>query len=283
MKRRLLSLACLLWLGAARSALAADLNESIPGHAGLTYFDLAKLLVTDLARRAEGEGAVGHAVAPFTHIEGKGQTGEPPETINLDSTDVDAMEIPGDPSRILFLVDLGQQEGFVAHAELLGLISLIPAPKLIDVVEVGMAESTAFGQKTQPIMLAARTPLILIANEHDNADESFVTTEMIFVRGDRFQLIGDFGTFDEKQCAYTRSESPSLAIFADRGAYPALHVAVRARITPTGVEGCGEQEKAPRARTTTYQAIYRWDAGAQRFETRSAQLKMLAKENEHSP
>lgn len=283
MNPRLLSLACLFWLGAARSALAVDLNESIPSHAGLTYFDLAKLLVTDLAPGAEGEGALGHAVVPFTHIEGKTQTGEPPETINLNSTDVDAMEIPGDPSRILLLVDLGQQEGFVAHAELLGLISLIPAPKLIDVVEVGMAESTAFGQKTKPIMLAARTPLILIANEHDNADKSSVLTEMMFVRANRFQLIGEFATFDEKQCAYTRSEDPSLSIFADRGAYPALHVAVRARIAPTGVEGCGEQEKAPRARTTSYQAIYRWNSATQRFETRSAQLKMLAGENEHSP
>jgi hypothetical protein len=283
MKRRLLSLACLFWLGAARSALAVDLDENVPGHAGLTYFDLAKLLVTDLAPGAEGAGAVGHAVVPFTHIEGRTQTGEPPETINLNSTDVEAMDIPGDPSRILLLVDLGQQEGFVAHAELLGLISLTTAPKLIDVVEVGMAESTAFGQKTKPIMLAARTPLILIANEHDNSDESFVTTEMIFVRADRFQLIGAFATFDEKQCAYTRSEDPSLAIFADRGAYPALHVAVRARIDPTGVEGCGEQEKAPRARTTNYQAVYRWDSQARRFVTRSAQLKMLAGENEHSP
>jgi hypothetical protein len=283
MKRRLSLLACLFWLSAAPSALAVELDQTVPGHAGLTYFDLAKILVTDLAPPVDGEAAVGRAVVAFTHIEGKAQTGEPPETIALDSTDVDAMEIPGDSSRILVLVDLGQQEGFVAHAELLGLLSLAPAPKLLDVVEVGMAESTEFGQKTKPIMLAARTPLILIANEHDNADESFVTTEMIFVRGDRFQLIGSFGTFDEKQCAYTRMEDPSFAILPGAGPYPALNVLVRLRVTPTHQTGCGEGEKAPRARAATYQAVYRWDPGAQRFVTRSAQLKTLARENEQSP
>jgi hypothetical protein len=280
MKAAALCLACLLWLGAAPLARAVELADAVPGHPGLTYFDLVKLLAKDLDR--DGAATRG-AVVPFTHIEGKDQTGEPPEAIALDSTDIDAMAIPGDDSRLLLLVDLGAQEGFVAHAALLGLFSLASAPKLLGVVEVGMAETTVFARKTKPIMMAPRTPLILLDSEHDNADESFVVTQMIFIRDDRFQLIGSFSIFDEKQCAYTRIENPSFAVQPGSGAYPTLSVAVRLRVTLTGETGCSETEKAPRARAATYQAVYRWDPQAQRFATQSTQLQGLAKENEKSP
>ncbi|WP_158814802.1 hypothetical protein [Methylocapsa sp. S129] len=273
-------LASLLWLAGAPVAGAAELGETIPGHPGLTYFDMAKLLVTDLD--PSGDGAE-HAIVPFTHIEGKDSTVEAQQDVTLDASDIDAMAIPGDPSRIVVLVDLGHQEGFVAHAELLALFSLAPAPRLLDVVEVGTAESIGFAQKEKPAMLAARAPLILIDSEHDDADLSLSSVEMIFIRGDRFQFIGAFSTFDEKLCSYNQMEPWSVGIVPTSGAYPAIHVSVQERIAATGAEGCGDQQKTPRSRVTTYQANYRWDPRALRFTTPSTQLKQLARENDKAP
>jgi hypothetical protein len=153
MRPSVLRFACLFWLCGAPAG-AVEFKEAIPGHPSLTYYDLAKRLVTDLGRPRKEAALVvaeGHKVMAFTHIEGKSQTGEPPQTIKLDFSDLDAMEIPGDVSRFVFLVDLGPQEGFVAHAELLALFSLAPALKLLDVVEVGSAESTALAEKAKPV------------------------------------------------------------------------------------------------------------------------------------
>ena len=284
MKASALCLAFALWLCGAPVAGAVELRATVPGHPGLTYFDLAKRVVTDLGRPGKIDGglldvAVGHKVVPFTHIEGKGATGEPADTIKLDTSDIDAMAIPGDPSRIVLLVDLGVQEGFVAHAALLALFSLAPAPRLLDVVEVGRLEFTGFVQR-KPVMLAPATPLILIASEHDVADEDANGMEMIFIRSDRFQFIGAFLTRDEKLCTVKRMEPWSVSAVPGAGPYAAIDVSVRESVTVTGEEGCGDQEKPPRARAKTYRAIYRWDQSAQRFTTQSTELKQLLQEND---
>jgi hypothetical protein len=282
-------LACLLWLCAAPAVAAGavlQLGDAIPGHPGLTYYDLAKRLVTDLGpprKEAELVVAEGQKVIPFTHIEGKDRTGAPPQDISLNFSDVDAMNLPGDESRLLFLVDLGPEEEAVGHAELLGLFSLVPALKLLDVVEVGSAESTGFAQKSKPPMLAKRTPLLLIDSEHDNADESTTSTEMIFIRDNRFQFIGSFTTFDEKQCAYRRMETPSYGILPGGGPFPAIRVAVEERVTPTGEQGCGSGQASPKARVSTYAATYRWDARARRYASQSTEMKRLEEDNGRYP
>jgi hypothetical protein len=275
-----LSVVALFWLGGATGVGAAGLDAAIPGHPGVTAFDLARLVVTDLAVDEDGDG-VGHTTVPFAHIQGKDQTGAPPETINLDGSKLDSMAIPGDPSRILVLVDLGPQDGFVADAELLALIALAPAPRLLDVVEVGMDRVTVFGDKATPVMLAPRVPLILIESGHDDSDQDFTTIEMMFIRGDRFQWIGGFSTLDEQVCGYKRLEPWFVWALPGAGPYPALHVSVVERVTLTGGNGCGDQ-KAPRPRVTTYQANYRWDARARRFTTQSTEMPRLAKENENA-
>jgi hypothetical protein len=274
------SFVALLWLGGAPAASAAGLDAAIPGHPGVTAFDLMKLVVTDLALDEDGD-AVGHTTVPFTHIQGKDQTGAPPETITLDGGKFDVMAIPGDPSRILLLADLGPQDGFVADAELLAFIALAPTPKLLDVVEVGMDRVTVFAQKDKPVMLAPRVPLILIESGHDDSDQDFTTIEMMFIRNDRFQWIGGFSTLDEQVCGYKRLEPWFVWALPSAGPYPALHVSVVERVTRTGGNGCCDQ-KAPRPRVTNYLANYRWDARAERFATPSTQMQRLAKENEKS-
>jgi hypothetical protein len=266
-------IALLLWLCAIPLAAAADLGDAVPGHAGVTYLDLMKLVATDLGPLGK-DGAVGHKVVPFTHIDGEDARGDPPETITLAA--VDALTIPGDQSRIVLLADLGPSEGFVADAVLLALFALAPAPKLLDVVEVGTDRFTGFAD-AKGAMLAPGVPLILVYNSHSNSDQSYLSTKMMFVRGDRFQLMGDVFTLGERACGYEHTQEPSFATLPGPGPYRALHVSVLERVAVTGEE-CGDQ-KAPRPRVATCQAIYRWDARRGRFMTRSKELDRLADKN----
>jgi hypothetical protein len=280
MKIRLLLLTFALFL-CDTCARAVDWKSNVPGRSGVTYFELLKLVVSDLGEPESG-AAIGQKTVAYQHIEGKDQTIGPPERITLHEYDVDAMGVPGDSSLVILLVDLGQQEGFVADVELLALFSLTPEPRLLDVVEVGAAQSTTLAQKAKPLMLAPKTPLIVVDSEHDDADESFISTEMIFVRRQRFQLIGDFSTFDEKECGYTLTEVPSYRIVPSSGSYHALDVAVRARVAATG-EDCGETQKRRAPHAMTYRALYRWDERAQRFATVSKELQRLVQFNDRYP
>lgn len=268
-----LPVAGLLWLSGGFAAAAAGLAETVPGHPGLTYFDLMKLVITDLAPATAG-GATGETIVPLTHIEGKDAGTEMPETVGIDSVEI--MPIPGDAARIIVLADVGRAEGYVAEVELLALFALTPAAKLLDVVEVGNDRWTGFAEK-KPVLLAPGSPLIMIYSGHSNSNQSYQSTEMIFVRDSRFRLIDSILTFNERYCLFQRTQEPIVSTLPDRGPYRAVHAVVRETTKLSG-EDCGD-EKAPRPGLTTYQATYRWDARRQVFVASSRQLSKLAAEN----
>ncbi|HEV2099892.1 MAG TPA: hypothetical protein VGR45_13325 [Stellaceae bacterium] len=246
------------------------MNEKVPGHAGLTYFDLMKLVITDLAPGTKS----GHALVPFRHIEGKDSKTAAPDAPSIES--LDAIPIPGDRSRLVLLADLGHTDEDVTEVVLLCLFVLEPSPKLLDVVEVGSDRFTGF-QTTSLPMLAPRAPLILIWSGHNNSNESYQFTEMIFIRNERFSLIDTLFLFDERFCAFERTHTASFGTLPDPGPYRAVHVAVQQVTKPSG-EDCGD-EKSPPPRHKIYQATYRWDTGKQDFVAGSHELDALGKAN----
>jgi len=265
----------LVWLCGAGLTRAADLGDAVAGHAGLTYFDLMKRVVTDLAPASSG-GWTGHAPVALQHIEGKDAKADSQKTVTINSVGV--MPIPGAPNRIVLLADLGPSEGDVADANALALFALEPEPRLLDVVEVGSDRDVGFaGDK--PAMLAPRAPLILISSEHDNSNQSYQSTEMIFIRHDRFQRIDSVFAFGDAACSYRRTQTPAFTTLASPGSYRALQVTIREKVTVSG-EDCGEDDKPPAPHTSVYQATYRWDARRGRFVTRSSELNRLADEDQ---
>ena len=263
-------LGLLVWLCAALPAGATELGEKVPSHPGLTYFDLMKLVVTDLALDTKS----GHALVQFRHIEGKSSKTGVPDEPSIESLDV--MPIPGDRSRLMVLADLGHTDEDVADVALLCLFALDPSPKLLDVVEVGNDRLTGFQSKA-PLMLASGAPLILIWSGHSNSNQSYQITEMIFVRHERFSLIDSLFLFGESFCAFERTQTSSFATLPDRGPYRAVHVAVL-QVTKRSGEDCGH-DKAPIPGRKTYQATYRWDARKQDFVAGSHELDKLSKVN----
>ncbi|MBV9758236.1 MAG: hypothetical protein JO047_14390, partial [Alphaproteobacteria bacterium] len=117
-------------------------------------------------------------------------------------------------------------------------------------------------------------PLILVDSSHFNSNQNYLTTEMIFLRGNRFALIDSLFTLNERYCAFERYQTPSFTTLADRAPYRAVHVTVRDTVKLSGEEGCGDG-KPPRAGTTMYQATYRWDPSKREFATISKALKRL--------
>jgi hypothetical protein len=270
MRRLALLLGSLVWLCSTPPVGATELNDKVPGHPALTYFDLMKMVITDLAPDTKS----GHTLVPFRHIEGKDSKTGVPDAPSIES--LDAISIPDDRSRLVLLADLGHTDEDVADVALLCLFALDPLPKLLDVVEVGSDRFTGFQSKS-PQMLAPGAPLILIWSGHSNSNETYQFTEMIFVRHERFSLIDSLFLFGERFCAFERAQTPSFTTLPDRGPYRAVRATVQQVIKPSG-EDCGD-EKSPPAGRKTYQATYRWDGHKQDFVAGSHELDVLSKAN----
>jgi hypothetical protein len=257
---------------ASRPARAAGLADPVPGHPGVTSLDLAKLVVTDLVTGPDG--ATGHKVVAFRHVEGKDMLAPPGDPITLGDSAVDVTAIPGRTDRVLALIDLGPSDGNVEEAELLALVALDRKPRLLDIVEVGNDRWTGLEADPTP-MLGAGSPLIVVDSGHSNSNESYMSTDLILLRGDRFQLIDVLFTFNESFCAYDRTEEPSYRAVAGSPPYLALEVSVRETVKRSGEDGCSDQ-KPPPAGVHVYTGVYRWDAAKRRFVTHSKALDTLA-------
>jgi hypothetical protein len=270
MKRTILLTGCLAAL--ANAASAADLTDAVPGHPGVTAFDLAKLVVTDLV--TSPDGATGHKMVGLRHIEGKDMLAPPEDPVVLGVPPIDMAAVPGRADRVLALIDLGGSDGNVEEAAALALVGFDPKPKLLDVVEVGNDRWTAMDTDHMQV-LAAGSPLIVVDSGHWNSNESYDSTDLIFLRGDRFQLIDTMFTFNESFCAYDRAEEPTYRTIAGPGAYRALEVSVKETVKLTGEDGCTDQ-KPPPAGVHIYAGVYRWDPAKRRFVVHSKALDTLA-------
>jgi hypothetical protein len=274
MVRTVLLVACLAAL--ARAAAAAELTDPVPDHPSVTMFDLAKLVVPDLV--STPDGASGHKAVAFRHIEGKDMLAPPEDPIVLGVPPIDTAVVPGRPDRVVALIDLGGSDGNVEEAAVLALVAFDPGPRLLDVVEVGNDRWTAMETDHMPL-LAVGSPLIVVESDHWNSNETYNEAEMIFIRGDRFELIDSIFTFDESFCAYSRVEEPTYRAIAGPGAYRAVEVSVKETVKRTGEDGCSD-EKPPPAGVHVYSGVYRWDPAKGRYVGRSKALDKLATLNQ---
>jgi hypothetical protein len=279
MRTALLVIACLCcWTASAQAGLVKP-SDPVAGHAGLTYFDLMKMLVTDLEPESAGNEAKAHQIVDYRHIEGKDAKTDPDGPVAIKY--LEPLEIHSDGrTRLVLMADLGPSDEAVAEFVLLALFDLHGKPKLLDVVEVGTDRLTGFSD-TPLLPLGHGSDLIRISSDHFNSDEDYVNTELIFVQDGRFRLLDALYTYNIKTCTYRLTESPAVATIADRGRrYRRVKLTVPEKVAlQPGFADCGD-EKAPDPFVRTFRATYRWNAHRRAFVTTSSSLNNLAKEND---
>lgn len=279
MRTALFVIACLcFWTVSSRAGLVKP-SDRVAGYAGLTYFDLMKMVVTDLtAENTNGEPKA-HQIVDYRHIEGKDARTVPAGTVAIKY--LEPLEIhSGGRVRLALMADLGPSDEAVAEFVLLALFDLHGKPKLLDVVEVGTDRLTGFSYI--PLLPLGRgSDLIRISSDHFNSDEDFVNTELIFVQNGRFQLVDAVYTYNVKTCTYQLTEWPVVMTTADRGRrYRRIVLTVSEKVTlQQDFADCGD-DKVPRPFVRTFDAVYRWNAHRRAFVRTSSSLDKLAKEND---
>ncbi len=269
-----------LWsmTGASRAG-AINPTDRVAGNPGVTYFDLVKQVVTDLdSLPAHGEPTA-HTIVPYRHIEGDKAKTVPAGPVAIQLLTALTIRAQG-KSRLALMADLGPSNGDVTEFTLLALFDLTDQPKLLDLVEVGGDRLTGFTDK--PLLPLGRgSDLIVIDSDHFNSNEDFVGTEFLFVRNDRFRLVGSLFTFDERICTSVRTQSLIFTTHRDAGRlYRRVRVAVRETLTLQADSADCSGDKIPRPFTRTFHETYRWSTRRHRYEVISSDLNRLEREND---
>ncbi len=247
-------------VASADPPLPPEVTDAVPGHPGVTYLQLLRQAIPDLAYNAADKQVEGH-LKSLRHIFGKVSEGDPPDPLVVDFVEVRHIKAGGRP-RLVVLADLGADPDRAQDTALLALFDDAAKPKLLDAVDVGVDKDTGFNEDPSQIALGPGDDALVTHSEHGNSNQGYANRLVIFVRGDRLRLLDSFFTLSDVYCGYRRDEKP---VFTPKtGApYATLEVTVTETLTHLD-EDCGDQA-VPAPYVHTYRATYRWDAAKAAF------------------
>ncbi|CDX26360.1 conserved exported hypothetical protein [Mesorhizobium sp. ORS 3324] len=263
-----------LWTAADAQAVSfPELNSAVPGHQDVTYLDLAKMVVPDLAAGDDGFYK-GSAPIEMRHILDGDEGGPPPEIINLPNAAVLPIKAGG-KDRLAMLFDLGQAQDSAEGFAVLALYDLSGKPRLLDAVNVGTDQNSYFRDPGK-LAIGPDDDALITMSAHFNSNQGYVSTILILVRNDRFEPIDQINTFDENVCAYKHTQDLSFQTPGDEKPYAAIEVTATDATKPSG-ESCSEP--APKAVSHDISVTYHWDKARSRYVRDSDAFDKLAAEN----
>lgn len=274
-----LMFACLLlpslWTAAhAQVAGFPELNNTVPGHQDVTYFDLARMVIPDLKAGANGFYD-GSAPIEMRDILGGGDGGSPPDANSLSNAAVLAVKSAG-KDRLAMLFDLGQSQDSAEGFAVLALYDLTGKPRLLDAANVAVDRNTSFREPGK-VSISAGDDAVVTTSTHFNSNQGYAGTMLIMIRNDRFYLIDAIYTFDENYCAYRRTQNLAFRSLGGRKPFAPIKATVTDATVPSK-ESC--DEPPPKATTHDISVTYRWNKAKSRYVRNSDAFEKLSAENE---
>ena len=267
----LLALA-LFWMTAGRAFAEPvsfpDLTEPVAGRQDVTFADLVRLVAPGAV--ANGEGAI-----DVRHIGGDAWSDPGPETMRL----LKLAAVParsGGRDRTVLLLDFGPAQDSASGFVVLALFDVTGEPRLLDAADIAFDRWTAFAEPVR-LPVGEGDDLLVTRSTHFNSSQGYATTALIFLRGDRFALVDTISTFDDRACAFERTQR--LGIRQGTGTPFADIRAMVSERTTVSAGQCGEAT-VPEPGTRNIAVIYRWDAAGERYSADSDAFDVLARENE---
>lgn len=249
----------------AETVLRPDLADRVGGTEDVTFADLVRLVVP---------GTAGNETIDVREIGSEAiEDLEPESMAMLRLTAVPVRS--GGNDRIALLLNFGRGRDVVGLA-ILALFDVTGEPRLLDAANVASGDYTYF---LDPARLAVGSgdDLLAIGSTHANSGQSYTTVPLVLLRNDRLELVDTIHAFDERLCAYERTQLLDLQQSAQEP-FPDV-VATVTEVTTLSGDDCGE---APvlEAGTRTIIVTYRWDVAEQRYLPDSDAFDALARENE---
>lgn len=258
---------------ALRDGTLIELTSQVPGHAGLSYFDLVRQVIPDLMR--DEAGAIGHRAVTLRHIAGDGFGGSIPDPIKIGVLRALPFESEG-KARIALLIDIGRIDDFSEQPVILAVFDTTGRmPFLLDAVDVGLDRVTSFAEPTL-VRIGEGDDAIMTTSQHSNAGENYTRTALIFLRDGKLRLIDRFLAYSIRTCTLQATQAFSFkgVPWASNTPYYEITVIMSDIGTPPE-ERCDDDRTLPASYTRTATVVYRWDAGKALFSADSDAVQRL--------
>ena len=176
--------AVLLLAAAPVAALAytgttVDAGDHVTGRPDLTYEDLVREAVPDLALSPTDHRVEGHLRPRPRHLAGPTYEGAPPDPAVLGSIELLNLMVGG-KVRLALLADFGPDPDRAQGTALLMLFDDSPTPKLLDAVDVGLDRDTIFPDDAV-VPVSAGDDALITRSEHSNAEQTYDSLLAILV------------------------------------------------------------------------------------------------------
>jgi hypothetical protein len=246
-------------------------SDPIAGHPDLTYADMLKQVIPDLA----DDGSSGHLPDDIRHID-PGSEGDVPDSVDIQTLYVEHIQVAGRPT-LWLLTDLGGG-GTLGDYSLLSVFSDEAQPKLIDTAEVDTDRFTNFSDV--PLRISKVDEAMLVDSNHFNSEQNYSAQDLVFVRDGKLTVAASFLVFGVHACHMVQEERLKISSRASGKDYwPFTATITRAQArNKDDAEDC-LAEDAP-TKSKSFAATYKWDATRGAYRTSSKALDQLAKSNE---
>jgi hypothetical protein len=269
----------LAFAAAARAdvAMPPEAHDAVPGHPGVTYLDLLRQVIPNLADNAANHDVEGQLEEPVRNLGGKAFEGVAPDPVVVGLIE-DVRFKAGGKDRIAIMADLGPDPDRAYNAALLALYDDAAKPKLLDFADVGLDREVSFSFPGRKLALGPGDDALITYSEHSNSGQGYQSRLLVFVRNGRLRLIGYLFLLWDQGCGWTREETPTWSTRPDPGSpYPEIDVAVSEVLTSEDV-GC--DQKPPRAYSRTWRGSWRWNAAKRDWVAGPGDLRKLDKLNQ---
>lgn len=248
-------------------------SDPVAGHPDLTYAELLKQVIPDLA----DDGSGGHLPDGIRHVNDDAE-GEAPETVDIPFLNVAHLQVSGNPT-LWLLTDLGGG-GTLGTYTLLSVFSDEAQPKLIDAVEVDTDRFTNFFSD-EPLRVSKTDQAMLIDSNHFNSEQNYSSPELVLLRdGKLVPGAPTFLVFGVHSCHMLQEETLTMTSKASgKGYWPITATISRALTRNKDDEDCLPDD-AP-SKTKTFSATFKWDAETSQYRTSSKELDQLATADEN--
>lgn len=247
--------------------------DPLPGAGNRTYADLVRLVVPGIG--GGDAGAAGKGVIDLRHIDGGDMIGFEP--VSVASPRIAAVPVrSGGLDRVALLLNLGESRNDVSDFVVLALFDAADEPRILDAATIAFNRYTSFAEPAR-LPAGVGDDLLVTRSTHFNSQQGYATTALILARDDRLELVDAISTFDDRACAYERTQRLVLEQGAEQP-FPDIMATVT-ELTAASDEDCGDAT-LPEPGTRTITVTYRWDAGAERYNPDSDAFVALARENE---
>lgn len=278
-----------VWLLLAGEALAAspllkieDLKQPVATGSAVTYADLLKLV---FPAAAQGQ-AEAPQTPPVRNLGGYFKT--QPLTAKQGFGAVEALSLKSQGRRLLLLLvpavgekveaegDAGEQQ-----FDLLALFQTDPAPKLLDLVDIGqvmtMGMTDGFWTKNPRLNLTPATQVCMIYQEHFNSSQGYLQIHLLWVRNQRLETLLSVSPFGMRGLCENFATQTVFWTEPDQGReYPKVVARLTVKMEPSPqIEDCDKQRQP--GFTRSYRGTWRWEPGKQKYQQVAGNLEQLYK------